>query len=66
MKNWLNKKLALRRAKRLELPSPPPGPPPFLGGSAATGRPRQLAAYQGWVFAAVSTIARRMAGVPLT
>ncbi|MBV1752264.1 MAG: phage portal protein, partial [Desulfarculus sp.] len=26
---------------------------------------RQLAAYQGWVFAAVSTIARRMAGVPL-
>ncbi|MCF8048273.1 MAG: phage portal protein [Desulfarculaceae bacterium] len=65
MKNWLNKKLALRRAKRLELPSPPPGPPPFLGGSAATGRARQLAAYQGWVYAAVSTIARRMAGVPL-
>lgn len=65
MKNWLSKKFADLRAKRLELPPPPPGPPPFLGGSATTGRARQLAAYQGWVFAAVSTIARRMAGVPL-
>ncbi|MBU4598849.1 MAG: phage portal protein [Proteobacteria bacterium] len=65
MKNWLSKKFADRRAKRLELPPPPPGPPPFLGGGAGGGRARQLAAYQGWVFAAVSTIARRMAGVPL-
>ncbi|MBU1275209.1 MAG: phage portal protein [Proteobacteria bacterium] len=65
MKNWLSKKFAGLRAKRLELPPPPPGPPPFLGGVASGGRARQLAAYQGWVFAAVSTIARRMAGVPL-
>jgi HK97 family phage portal protein len=65
MKAWLSNKLGMLRKKRLDLPPAPPGPPPFLGGSAARGRSRQLAAYQGWVFAAVSTIARRMAGVRL-
>lgn len=41
-----------------------PAPPPFLGGPAGS-RAGQLAAYQGWVYAAVNAIARRVAGVPL-
>ncbi|MCB2225712.1 MAG: phage portal protein [Desulfarculaceae bacterium] len=65
MKAWLSKLFPSSLGKRLELPPAPPGPPPFLGGSSTRGRSRQLAAYQGWVFAAVSAIARRMAGVPL-
>ena len=39
-----------------------PAPPPFLAGR---GRGAQLAAYQGWVFAAVNAISRRVAGIPL-
>ncbi|MCF8033867.1 MAG: phage portal protein [Desulfarculaceae bacterium] len=65
MKSWLSNRFSMFRAKRLDLPPAPSGPPPFLGGSATRGRSRQLAAYQGWVFAAVGAIARRMAGMPL-
>jgi len=65
MKSWLSNKIDMLRKKRLDLPPAPPGPPPFLGGSATRGRRRQLGAYQGWVFAAVGAIARRMAGMPL-
>lgn len=56
---------SLGRKKGLDLPYAPPPPPPFLGGSGLTSRSRQLAAYQGWVFAAVNAIAQRVAGVPL-
>ena len=41
-----------------------PAPPPFLAGGGGS-RAAQLAAYQGWVYAAVNAIARRVAGVPL-
>jgi HK97 family phage portal protein len=66
MKAWL-KRLSLRATHRkgLDLPMAPPGPPPFLNASGLGGRARQLAAYQGWVFAAVNAIAQRVAGLPL-
>lgn len=66
MKAWL-KRLAARttRQKGLDLPMAPPSPPPFLNASGLGGRARQLAAYQGWVFAAVNAIAQRVAGLPL-
>ena len=51
-------------AQGLGLASLPAAPaaPPFLAGR---GRSAQLAAYQGWVFAAVNAISRRVAGIPL-
>ncbi len=66
MKAWLKRLSQLgARRKGLDLPYPPSPPPPFLGGSGFGGRSRQLAAYQGWVFAAVNAIAQRVAGLPL-
>lgn len=65
MNHWLSRKIATLRSKRLELPPPPAGPPPFLSSPSLGTRGRQLAAYQGWVYAAVGAIARRLAGVPL-
>jgi HK97 family phage portal protein len=65
MLRWLKHKLFPEGAKALDIPYAPAGPPPFLGGGGLAGRGRQLAAYQGWVFAAVNVIARRVAGVPL-
>lgn len=51
--------------RRLDLPAPPLAPPPFLGGPSLGGRAGQLAAYQGWVYAAVNAIAQRVAAMPL-
>ncbi len=65
MKPILDKLTRPFKRRRLELPQPPAAPPPFLGGAGSWGRSRQLWAYQGWVFAAVNAIARRVAGVPL-
>lgn len=65
MKTWLAKKIGYIGKKRLDLPPPPAGPPPFLSSSGLGTRSRQLAAYQGWVYAAVNAIARRMSGVGL-
>lgn len=65
MKSFFRKKTKPVQARALNLPAAPMAPPPFLGGSALTSRTRQLAAYQGWVYAAVSAIAGRVAGVPL-
>ncbi|MGD8561229.1 MAG: phage portal protein [Desulfarculaceae bacterium] len=65
MKSWLKRITRPLVRRRLELPAPPLPPPPFLGGSGLGSRARQLAAYQGWVFAAVNAIAQRVAGMPL-
>ena len=65
MKRFFRKKTKPPQTRALDLPAAPMAPPPFLGGSALTSRSRQLAAYQGWVYAAVSAIAGRVAGVPL-
>ncbi len=64
MRAWL-RRIARPLVRRLEPPPDPPAPPPFLGGSGLAGRGRQLAAYQGWVYAAVNAIAGRVAGMPL-
>jgi len=58
-------KLRPTKRRALDLPARPVGPPPFLGGVGLGGRARQLAAYQGWVYAAVSLIAGRVSGVRL-
>lgn len=60
----LGKKTIRRGLDHFPPPPAGPAPPPFLGG-ALGGRAGQLAAYQGWVFAAVNVIARRVAGIPL-
>lgn len=65
MRAWLRKLSRPRKRRGLDLPGPPLPPPPFLAGSALGRRAGQLAAYQGWVFAAVNAIASRAAGVPL-
>ncbi len=65
MKTWLAKRINNLKSKRLELPPQPTGPPPFLSSPSLGTRSRQLSAYQGWVYAAVNAIARRMSGVGL-
>lgn len=65
MKRMLDKLIRTFQRRRLDLPQPAVAPPPFLSGAGSWGRSRQLWAYQGWVFAAVNVIARRVAGVPL-
>lgn len=65
MKAWLQRLARPLVRRRLDLPPAPPGPPPFLGGSAGAGRAQQLQSYQGWVYAAVNIIAGRVAGMPL-
>ncbi len=67
MKRWLARlsRPFVRRGLDQSWAPPPYSPPPaFLGGGLGS-RARQLAAYQGWVFAAVNLIAQRVAGVPL-
>lgn len=65
MKAWFRKITSPKQRRALNLPAPSLAPPPFLGGGGLGGRGRQLAAYQGWVYTAVSAIAARVAGMEL-
>lgn len=65
MAKWLERLTRPFVRRGLDLPYPAPPPPGFLAGGGLGSRSRQLAAYQGWVFAAVNVIAQRVAGMPL-